>query len=127
MPTVNDLLTGNKRSGPRVFLHLNWHASEICMPCKHILRFRDLPTSAARSLGSNKKLIPSMPHVPKSPAYRSCQIFRHAKLSNIAGMPNSLACRACQNLQHAGHAKIRVWRVLNTQVSSLNLQIFKPG
>ena len=127
MPTVNDLLTGNKRGGPRVFLHLNWHASEICMPCKHILRFRDLPTSAARSLGSNKKLIPSMPHVPKSPACRSCQIFRHAKLSNIAGMPNSLACRECQNLQHAGHAKIRVWRVLNAQVSSLNLQIFKPG
>ena len=116
--------------GPRVFLHSNWHATEICMPCKHILRFRDLPTSVARSLGSNKKLIPSMPRVPKSPACRSCQIFRHAghtKLSHIAGMPNSLACRACQNLRHAGHAKIRVWRVLNAKVSSLNLQIFKPG
>ena len=52
MPIVNDLLTGDRGAGPRVFLHLNsqWHATEICMPCKHILRFRDLPTSAARSL-----------------------------------------------------------------------------
>ena len=72
MPIVNDLLTGNRGGNPRVFLHLNWHATEICMPCKHILRFRDLPTSATKSLGSNKKLIPSMPRLPKSPA---CQIL----------------------------------------------------
>ena len=75
MPIVHDLLTGNRGGGPRVFLHLNWHATEICMPCKHILSFRDLPTSAARSLGSNEKLIPSMPRVPKSPACRARQIF----------------------------------------------------
>ena len=51
MPIVNDLLTGNRGGGPRVFLHLNsqWHATEICISRKHILRFRDLPTSAARS------------------------------------------------------------------------------
>ena len=48
MPIVNDLLTGNRGGGPRVFLHLNWHATEIFMPCKHILRFRDHPTSAVR-------------------------------------------------------------------------------
>ena len=95
MPIVNVLLTGNRGGGPRVFLHLNWHATEICMPCKHILRFRDLPTSTARSLGSNKKLIPSMPCVP--------------------------------NFRHAGNAKIGVWRALNAHVTSLNLQIFKPG
>ena len=47
MSIVNDLLTGNRGGGPRVS---QWHATEICMPCKHILRFRDLPTSAARSL-----------------------------------------------------------------------------
>ena len=100
MPIVNDLLTGNRGGGLRVFLHLNWHATEISMPCKHILRFRDLPTSATRSLGSNKKLIPSMPHVPKSPACRACQIFshaRHAKFSDMPGMPNSAACGVCQN------------------------------
>ena len=56
MPIVNDLLTGNRRAGPRVFLHLNWHATEICMPCKYILRFRHLPTSAASRLACNKKL-----------------------------------------------------------------------
>ena len=61
MPIVNDLLTGNRGGDPRVFLHLNLHAREICMPCKHILRFCDLLTSAARSLGSNKKFIPNMP------------------------------------------------------------------
>ena len=47
MPIVNDLLTGNRGGGPRVFLYLNWHATEICIPYKHILRFRDLPTSVA--------------------------------------------------------------------------------
>ena len=73
MPIVNDLLTGNRGSGPRVFSHLNWHAKEIFMPCKHILRFRDLPTSAVRRLGSNKKLIPSMPRVLKSLICRAYQ------------------------------------------------------
>ena len=87
MPIVNDLLAGNRGGGPRVSLHLNWHATEILTPCKHILRFRDLPTSAVRRLGSNKKLIPSM-------------------------------------LRHAGHAKISLWRALNAQASSLNLQLF---
>ena len=43
MPIVNDLLTGNRGGGPRMFLHLNWHATELYMLCKHILRFRDLP------------------------------------------------------------------------------------
>ena len=38
---------------------LNWYVTEICMPCKRILRFRDLLTRTARSLGSNKKFIPS--------------------------------------------------------------------
>ena len=75
MPVVNDLLTGDRAGGSRVFLHLNRHATEICVPCKHILRFRDLSISAARSLGSNKKLIPSMPRVPKSRACRACQIL----------------------------------------------------
>ena len=103
MPIVNDLLTGNRGGGSRVFLHLHWHTTEICMPCKHILRFRDLPTRAARSLGSNKNLA-CMLRVPKSSARWACQIFWHAK-----------------------HAKSRVWRALNAQVSSLNLQIFKPG
>ena len=55
MPIVNDLLTGNRGGGSRVFLHLNWHATDLCMLCKHILRFRDLLTSGARSLGSNTK------------------------------------------------------------------------
>ena len=87
MPIVNDLLTGNSGGGPRVLLRLNWHATEICMPCKHILRFRDLPNSAARSLGSNKKLIPSMPRVPKSPACRACQIFWHGGYAKFSGMP----------------------------------------
>ena len=32
MPIVNDLLTGNRGGGPRVFFYLNWHATEICMP-----------------------------------------------------------------------------------------------
>ena len=64
MLIVNDLLIGNRGGSPRVFLHLNWHATEICMPSNQILRFRDLPTSAARSQGSNKKLMPSMPRVP---------------------------------------------------------------
>ena len=73
MPIVNDLLTSNRGGGPRVFLHLNWHATEICMPCKRILMFHDLPTSAARNLGSNNKLIPNMPRVPKSTACRACQ------------------------------------------------------
>ena len=73
MPIVNDLLSGNRGGEPRVFLHLNWHATEICMPCKHILRFRYLPTSAARGLGANKKLISSMPRMPKSLAGRACQ------------------------------------------------------
>ena len=102
MPIVNDLLTGDKGGGPRVFLHLNWHATEICMPCKYMLRFRDPRTSAARRLGSKKKLIPSMPRVPKSPA-----------------------CQAYQILWHVGHAKISLWRALNAQVRSLNLpQLF---
>ena len=100
MPIVNDLLTGSRGGGPRVFLHLNWHAAEICMPYEHILRFHDLPTSVERSLGSNKKLIPSMPRVPKSPA-----------------------CRACQILSLVGHVKISLWRALNAQVSSLHLQL----
>ena len=73
MPIVNDLLTGNRGGGPRVVLHLNWHTREICMPYKHILRLRKLPTSVARSLGCNKKLIPSMPRVPKFGACRACQ------------------------------------------------------
>ena len=38
---------------------LNWYVTEICMPCKRILRFRDLLTRIARSLGSKKKFIPS--------------------------------------------------------------------
>ena len=83
MPIVNDLLTGNRGTDARVFLHLNWHATEICTPFKHILRFRDLLTSAERSLGSNKEFIPSMSCVQKSPACR--------------------ACRACQSLWHVGH------------------------
>ena len=68
MPIVNDLLTGNRGGGPRVSLHLNWHATEIFMPSKHILRFRDLSTRAVRRLGSNKKLIAcsDMPGMPKS-------------------------------------------------------------
>ena len=78
MPIVKDLLTGNRGGGRRVFLHWNWHATEIRMPCKHILRFRDLLTRVARSLASNKKFIPSMPRVPKSAACRACQILWHA-------------------------------------------------
>lgn len=58
--------TGDRRDGLRVFLHLNWNATEICMPCRHILRFQDPLTRAARSLGSSKKFIPSMPRMPKS-------------------------------------------------------------
>ena len=82
MPIVNDLLTGNRWVGPSVFLHLNWHATEICMPYKNILRFRDLPTSVARSLGSNKKLIKSMSWVPKSSACQnqSLECFKRAGL-----------------------------------------------
>ena len=57
----------------------------VFMPCKHILMFHDLPTSAARSVGSYHKLI-----------------------------------------RHAGNAKISLWHALNAQVSSLNLQLFKP-
>ena len=97
MPIVNDLLTGSRRGGPRVFLHLNWHAAEICMPYKsykNILRFRDLSTSVARSLGSNKKLIPSMPRVSKSPACRACQILwlaGHAKICGMPGMSKSVS------------------------------------
>ena len=77
MPIVNDLLTGDSGDGLRVFLNLNWHATEICMRCKHILRFRDLLIRATRSLGSSKKFIPSMP--PR------------AKISGMPGTPNSLA------------------------------------
>ena len=102
MPIVNDLLTGNRWGAHRVFLHLNWHATEISMPCKHILRFRDLPTGAKKYVGSNKKLIPSMPRVPKSPACRTCQIF-----------------------WHAGHAKISLWRALNAQVIYSYLSLAK--
>ena len=94
MPIVNDLLTGNRGTDARVFLHLNWHATEICMPFKHILRFRDLLTSAARSLGSNKEFIPSMSCVPKSPACRACQILGHAghvKVCGTSGMPKSVS------------------------------------
>ena len=82
MPIVNDLLTGNRWVGPRVFLHLNWHATEICMSYKNILRFRDLPTSVARSLGSNKKLIKSISWVPKSSACQnqSLECFKRAGL-----------------------------------------------
>ena len=32
MPIVNDLLTGNRGGGLRVFLHLNWHATGIACP-----------------------------------------------------------------------------------------------
>ena len=32
MPVVNDLLSGNRGGGPRVFFYLNWHVTEICMP-----------------------------------------------------------------------------------------------
>ena len=35
MTIFNDLLTGNRGTDARVFLlslHLNWHATEICMP-----------------------------------------------------------------------------------------------
>ena len=67
MPIVNDLLTGDRGDGLRVF----------CMRCKHILRFRDRLIRATRSLGSSKKLIPSMP--PRT------------KISGMPGMPNSLA------------------------------------
>ena len=81
MPIVNDLLTGDRGDGLRVFLNLKLHAAEICMPCKHILRFRDLLIRATRSLGSNKKFIPSTSRVPKSLACQACQILRHIKIS----------------------------------------------
>ena len=35
----------------------------------------------------------------------------------------SLASRACQILSLAGHVKISLWRALNAQVNSLNLQL----
>ena len=104
MPIANDLLTGNRGGGPRVFLHLNRHATEICMPCRQILNFRDLLTRVARSLGSNEKFIPNMPLVPKSPACRAGQI---------------------QIFWHAGHTKISLRHAVNGQVSSLNLQLFQ--
>ena len=63
-----------------------WYAAEICMPCKHILRFRDLLTRTARSVGSNKKFIPSMPRVPKSPVYRVCQIFLRALKAQVSSL-----------------------------------------
>ena len=97
----HDLLTGNRGRGPRAFLHLNRHATEICMPCKHIWNFRDHLTRAARSLGSNEKSIPNMPRVPKSPVCRAGQIF-----------------------WYAGHTKVSLWHAVNAQVSSLNLQLF---
>ena len=71
MPIVNDLLTGDRGDGFRVF----------CMRCKHILRFRDRLIRATRSLGSSKKLIPSMPRGPKSLACQACQILWHTKIS----------------------------------------------
>ena len=32
MPIVNDLRTGSRGGGLRVFLHLNWHATGIACP-----------------------------------------------------------------------------------------------
>ena len=43
MLIVNDLLIGNRRGRSRVFLPSNWHATEICMPSKHILRNFEVP------------------------------------------------------------------------------------
>ena len=105
MPIVNDLLPGNRGGGPRVFLHLNWYATEICMPCKHILRFRDLLTRTARSLGSNKKFIPSMPHVPKSAVYRVCQIFLRALKAQVSSLNLQLNRSPCLSfdVQVIGH------------------------
>ena len=61
MPIVNDLLTGNRRVDPRVFLH--------------ILRFRDLLTSATSSQVLIRNSYPAcsgMPSVSKSAARGSC-------------------------------------------------------
>ena len=47
-------------------------------------------------------------------------ILRHFRPSSLN---MSLASRACQILSLAGHVKISLWRALNAQVSSLNLQL----
>ena len=47
-------------------------------------------------------------------------ILRHFRPSSLN---MSLASRACQILSLAGNVKISLWRALNAQVSSLNLQL----
>ena len=76
MPIVNDLLTGNRRVDPRVFLH--------------ILRFRDLLTRAT----SSQVLIRN-----SYPACLACQNLRcagHAKFSGMPGVSKSAERRSCQ-------------------------------
>ena len=88
-----------------MFLHLNGYPTEICMPCKHILRFRDLLTRTAGSLGSNKKFIPSMPCVPKSLVYRVCQIFLRALKAQVSSLNLLLNRSPCLSfdVQVIGH------------------------
>ena len=59
----------------------------------------------ARSLGSNKKFIPSMPRVPKSPVYRVCQIFLRALKAQVSSLNLQLNRSPCLSfdVQVIGH------------------------
>ena len=75
MPIVNDLLTGNRRVDPRVFLH--------------ILRFRDLLTSAT----SSQVLIRNS--YPACLAFQNLRYAGHAKFAGMPSVSKSAARGSC--------------------------------
>ena len=75
MPIVNDLLTGNRRVDPRVFLH--------------ILRFRDVLTSAT----SSQVLIRNS--YPACLAFQNLRFAGHAKFSGMPSVSKSAVRQSC--------------------------------